>query len=122
MRTIILGFGVLVGVLGLLGLLRPSALLNLIGFLKRPAGFWVAVLLRLGIGVVLILGAAACKFTLALQILGGVAIAAGLGMLVYGAQRTSKLIDRWADKPPGFIRAWSLFPVALAGFLFYAAW
>ena len=121
MKTIILLFGGLVALLGVWGVLEPKSLMRVIGILKTPGGFAAAVLLRLGIGVALILGAPACKFTLALQILGWIAVAAALGLLIFGRKRVAGAIDRFSAKPPPFLRAWSLIAVAFGGFLLYAA-
>jgi len=121
MKLLILLFGLFILVIAVVGFVRPSRLLEMARWARQPLGFATAIVLRVVMGLVLVLGAPACRFTLVLQIFGVVAILAGLGLIVLGRNRFSVFIDRWLDTPPSFIRAWLIFAVAFGGFLVYAA-
>ena len=116
---------ILIGILGavvilmtLWGLLDPPKLLELARrFLHDGAGFWVAVAGRLVFGAALIAAAPVSRWPLAFEILGWVAIAAAVGLLLMGRERLGRLIDWFAALRAGITRTWLLGALAFGAFL-----
>lgn len=124
MALIVSALGALVAGLGVMGVVRPARLMRLVTSVFRTnRGIYFAVGLRLVFGIVLIVAASDCHFTVAVRILGIVAIAAAVIMLLLGVERVRRLIIWWLTRAEGFIRAWAFVAVAFGLFLVYAgAW
>jgi len=122
MTWIVALFGCIVAALGISGVVRPTALIDLVQAAWRtPAGLYGAVGLRVLLGVVLIAAAPDCRFPQAIRILGIVALVAAAGGLVAGFERLQRFAAWWTERPAGFVRAWSLVAVAFGAWLVYAA-
>ena len=121
MSDLVAILGGLIAVLGLLGLVRPTPFVDWVRSVwsKRDL-LWVAVALRLFLGTLFILAAPECRAPLAMQVLGGITIAAGLSLPFVGSQRLRAFIDWWCRQSLSFVRIWMLAILALGGFLLYA--
>ena len=121
MRVALVAYGLLLLVVGVLGVVRPAAL---IGFVERlwrsPVGLYLAVLVRAAIGVLLLGAASSTRFPGIIQALGILALVAAVPRLIVGYGRWRTLIEWWAARR-GFVRGWSLVPVLFGAFLIYAA-
>jgi hypothetical protein len=82
---------------------------------------YVAVMVRLTIGVLLVLAAPHSLFPLAFEILGWIAIVAALLVPVVGRERIDRLLDWWSRRSTLGIRLWSLAGLAFGCFLVYGA-
>lgn len=114
--------GLLIFALGVFGLVRPAGLIT---FVERPwrtrAGLYLAVCLRLALGVLLIAAAASTRYPWMIGALGVLSVAAALLIPVLGYDRIHAFIDWWVDRSPAFIRAWAVAACAFGAFLTYAA-
>jgi len=121
MSVIVTLFGAAIGALGILGLIRPA---TLIGFISAAwqsrAGLYLAIILRLVLGVALIGAASGSRFPDALGILGIISIVAALVAPSLGFERLRAFVQWWIARPLGFIRAWALIAAVFGAFLVYA--
>ena len=103
------------------GIWAPQRILQLVkGILDQDWGIYLAVIVRLVLGVALILSAPDSRFPSAFLILGWIAIAAGVAAAFLGRVRLRSFVDWWVRKfTPIGIRLWVLIAMAFGGFLIY---
>lgn len=122
MHLLVTVIGVLAVMIGLVGVVRPRALIAMVQSFGGPTRFWFAVVLRILIGIALIGVAPACTHPLAVRILGGVAIFAGLVILATGQQRLDATIAWWTASDAK-VRGSALFAIAMGVlFVYVAGW
>lgn len=123
MTYIVLLFGTLTAMAGVVLLVKPEYILDLLKKYSDSFGIHVvAVIVRIFIGVVLIISAPASKFPLALQVLGGLAILAALVLTVIGRSKFKSLMA-WAMNLAHTIgRVSGVFAVMFGGFICYAVY
>ena len=121
MIQVIIFFGVLVFVAGILLLVRPSLI---IGFLESKGDrVWVysaAVFTRVVLGLFLVGQAVNSKFPLIIEILGWVSLAAGLFLGLLGRDRFTRFMRWIIEKVKPFAPLGGLFAALFGGFLVYA--
>ena len=117
-QVIIVAVGITVCVLSAWGLTSPDRLRQLVGaVMERNWGMYVAVGVRLVLGLALILAAPGSRFPLAFTVLGGFALVAAVALPFLGRERILRLLA-WFDRlPPPAIRVWLLSGIAFGGFL-----
>ena len=111
--------GVLSAAIGVVGTFRPERLVSLVAHWHGAARFWLAVLVRLVVGVALLVVAPACRWPWLVRVLGVVAVMAALVILGCGQQRLDRLIAWWLSRPE-LVRVSALFALALGLLLIYA--
>ena len=122
MALIISLFGIAIIVLGAIGLVRPSELIRFVEvFWKSPKGLYTAVALRIVLGVIMLAVASSSRFPVAFRVLGVLSLVSAGLVPVIGLDRVRSLIQWWASRPAGFVRAWSLAAAAFGAFLVYGA-
>jgi hypothetical protein len=122
MIWIVAGFGVLVMGLGVVGLVRPQSLLDLVeSAWKSPAALHFAIGVRLALGIALIVAAPESRFPQTIRVLGIVALAAAAAGALLGRERLTAFVAWWTEQSPGFVRGWSIVALAFGGFLISAA-
>ena len=120
MRVAALIIGLLVAALGLVGMAAPEVLLRLVWKIHLPPALYLAALLRVAFGIVVILAAPDSRLPTALRILGVIMILAGVLTPFFGVQ-IAELALKSGAKDPGTIRAFAAVALALGGFIVYAA-
>jgi hypothetical protein len=120
MNSVALVIGLVIGALGVLGVLAPSALISLTAPWLTPTGLWIAGALRVGIGLVLLRVAPASRHPDVLRVLGVIVVLAGLATPLFGVERARIVLAWWVGQGSGFIRLWGLIALALAGYIVYA--
>ena len=81
--------------------------------------FLFAVIARIIIGAILLLEASNLKFTLVMQIIGGISILAAVVLLLMGQDRMDRMIDWFMKMSDKIFRIWSVFAIAFGAFLIY---
>ncbi len=120
--SIVVVFGVAVGLVGSIGVVRPTGLVRFVETMWRsPTGFRLAIALRLVLGVVLIVAAPDCRFPQVIRILGIFSLVAAAATAALGHERLRSFVQWWVGRPLGFVRGWSLVAVAFGCILVYAA-
>jgi hypothetical protein len=122
LQAAIMGIGAIVSLVCLTGVMLPAQLLHAVkAAWQYPAAMYVAVMVRLTVGVLLLMTAPHGRFPLAFQVLGWIAIVAGLLLPVVGRGRIDRLLDWWSRRSAPAIRLWSLAGLAFGCFLVYGA-
>ncbi len=103
------------------GIYAPKKLLQSVkGMMDADWGIYFAVIVRLMLGVALIITAPGSRFPLVFQIVGWVAIIAGVAAAFIGRERLRRFTNWWFERfSPSGIRLWVLFAMAFGGFLIY---
>jgi hypothetical protein len=121
-RLVVQAFGALIVVASLWGMIAPRAL---IGAVRRmaanTAGLGLAVGIRIVLGAALITAAQVSRFPTSFTVLGWIAIAAAIGLLIIGRGRMSRLVgwvSRWS---PTAIRVWLVLGLLFGAFLVLGA-
>jgi len=121
MQTTIILLGVFVLGMGVLLLVQPRQILDWL--VDRTETAWLftgAILVRLVLGAALISHAPLSRFPLALEVLGWMAVAAALVLLLMGRGRFSRFV-RWAFGLAGsLVRIAGVVAVLFGAFLIYA--
>lgn len=122
LQAAIIGIGAIISLICLTGVMLPAQLLHAVkAAWQYRAALFVAVMVRLGIGALLLLAAPHSRFPLAFEILGWLAVLAAVLIAVAGRARIGRLLDWWFRRSRTGIRLWSLAGLAFGCFLVYAA-
>jgi hypothetical protein len=113
-------FGVLIALIGVVGIVFPGSLIDVIGGWKGRSRFLTAVALRAVMGVVFLMAAPDTRLPVVIQVIGVIAIVAAVAILGLGQTRLDRFIGWWLACPPAVIRISALFAVAFGLLLVYA--
>lgn len=72
--------------------------------MQDPPAIWFAAVVRITVGAVLLLAAAASRTPLLFRILGGLILIGGIATLFVGQQMGHAMLDQWAAGGENFIR------------------
>ena len=115
-------FGVLVCLGSLVGIVAPGRLIGVVRkVMYLPSVLYLAVIVRIALGVLLIASASVSRFPTAFLTIGWIAIAAALAIPFIGQVRLIRLMEWFAGLPAVAIRGWLVFGFALGVFLIYGA-
>jgi len=121
MHYLVLAVGILIAVAGLFGAFSPARFRRSLGSWSSQSRFWFAVLIRLIMGAVLLLVADELRFSFAMKILGGISVAAGIGVLLMGRRRLDSLVNWWLSRPDSLMRLSTALAAAFGVFLIYVS-
>ena len=119
MKPIIVIFGALLCLAGLVILIAPEKFKSVMNNWTGQPRFLLAVIVRVVIGAILLAEAANLKFPLAMKIIGGISIVAAIGILLIGQDRLDRFIAFWMGKSDKLFRVSSAFAIAFGAFLIY---
>ncbi len=119
MKPIIVIFGALICLAGLVILITPEKFKSVMNNWTGQPRFLLAVIVRVVIGAILLAEAANLKFPLAMKIIGGISILAAIGILLIGQGRLDRFIAFWMQKSDKLFRVSSAFAIAFGAFLIY---
>ena len=97
-------FGVLVIGIGIIFALKPSAIGNYLVFWKRGRRIYLVVLLRLVIGTIFLLAASQARSSGNLTIIGIIAVAGSLLIMLAGKVRSFRVLDTFARGSIAYLR------------------
>lgn len=121
MTYIILLFGILVLLGGLIILIKPDHVICIFRKYKNSFGFhFFAVAVRIILGIALVTGASNSKYPIILGILGWITLAAAAVLSLIGRNRFIKMIEWTAELSETFKRVMGLFGILLGCFLVHA--
>ncbi len=122
LQAAVIGIGTIISLICLTGVILPAQLLQAVrAAWQYRAALFVAVMVRLTIGALLVLAAPHSRYPLTFEILGWLAIVAALLIPFVGRSRIGRLLDWWSRRSAAGIRLWSLAGLAFGCFLVYAA-
>jgi hypothetical protein len=120
-KYFIFTFGTLIAVAGIVLLLRPSFLFDLLRKHQNSPGLYgLAILVRIILGVALVVAAPTSRFPLAMAILGWLTVAAAIFIGAMGRTRFSKLMAWTLGLSEEWSRLSGLGAILFGGFLVYA--
>jgi hypothetical protein len=114
-------FGGLIAILGVVGTFAPGQFRDLLTSMPARGRYIAAVVFRLVFGALLIWLAEDLRYPLVMKILGGISIAAAIGILIMGRERLDRMIEWWMALGDGVLRVGMLFAMAFGAFLVYAS-
>lgn len=106
--------------LGLYGLVSSQGLAEFVSRWRSQRGLWIAATVRILFGIALWLVAPQAHAPLALKILAGITIAAGVALPILGVARFMAVLDWWLGLPIAVQKAWMGFAAVLGVFLLWA--
>jgi hypothetical protein len=113
--------GVFIVAVGALGAAAPNTLMAFMeSFIRATGALFVIAALRVAMGIVLVRAAAASRTPQALRVLGVIILVSGLITPLVGIARAHAILDWWSAQGAAFTRGWSVFALALGGFIVYA--
>ena len=120
-QMIVLALGVTVFVLAAWGVFVPDKLVTFVtSTMDRHWGIYVAVIVRLALGIALIIAAPASPVPIVFQVLGAITIVAAVVLALMGRDRIRRFTSWMIEKlSPTTTRLWLLFGMAFGGFLVY---
>lgn len=120
MRTPALLIGLTILMLGLLGAIVPSSMLIVSRAAATPDGLYVAGLVRVAIGLVLLSAAPTSRYPILLGALGVATFFSGLVTPAIGVSRARAFVDWWAAQVPAVMRLWCLVAAGIGFFIAFA--
>ena len=121
MNIVILVFGSLISIMGLLLLIHPKIITQ---FLQKNLNsvelHVVAVVVRFALGFILIFHAPQTRFPLTMEVLGWVAIVAAVFLVIIGRTRFKSLMAWAMGLASSYGRIGGVFAVLFGAFLVYA--
>ncbi len=121
MAKIVLVLGAVLILLGAFGVVAPRVFRDWIGTFRAPTALRIVMLVRIITGVLLLLAAPYCRFTLFLQVLGALAVLVGAATPLIGRERSDKLFDWWAGFSDSAVRGVMIVAVVMGAVLILAA-
>ena len=121
MTWLIAIFGALIVVVGLVGLGQPGRFRSMFDLMDSKTRFAFGVGIRLVMGGLLLWLADELRYPQIMRILGIVAIAAAVGILIAGRARLDRLVDWWLGLGDAWLRLSAAFAAAFGAFLVYVA-
>ena len=112
--------GVLIVLMGAWGVLAPARITDFVSRFSSKGGLWASSVIRLVLGFALWFAAPESRAPLLLQVLGVVAIVAGIVIPFMGVDRFEALIGWWTRRSPGAQRLWSAVAVAFGAIVLWA--
>lgn len=106
--------------LGVLALLRPRRVRDLLTAGESRARFRSAVMTRILLGCALLLTAPSSRFPDVLEVLGLTALLLAIALYRLGLRRFEMVSYWWANRPPMTVRAAAMLAVDFGLILFYA--
>ena len=114
--------GVVIGLLALVGIVAPFRTLEWIRSMGMPGRYYLAIAVRVGLGILFILAAGECHTPVLVRALGALVLLSGGGLALMGMDRYERLLEWWLGRSAlvaslGFAAA-----AVLGTFLVYTGW
>ena len=120
MLTAALLIGIIILAQGMLGLVSPDTFVTFVGFFQIPPVLYVAAIIRVLIGAILVMAAQSSRAPMALRLLGGLIVVGGLLTPVIGVQFAKIVLRWWLEGGAEVVRVWASFSLILGLFVVYA--
>jgi hypothetical protein len=112
--------GMIIAVVGGVGVVAPSVLLEFGRSLQTPDTFYIVTGIRVIFGAMLVWVAAGSRMPIVVGIIGVLIIVAGLLGPWFGLERSQALLDLWSSRGAVFMRTWAAVAVMFGLFIAYA--
>lgn len=119
-RWIVTGFGVVVVCLGAGSLAWPDTLVDFAEQFVSTRGLWIAVALRLALGILLWITAPASRTPVVLRVLGVLFVLSAAALPILGLDRLEAIVDWGSGLAPIALRAAGLVAALVGAFLVWS--
>jgi hypothetical protein len=120
MKLLTVVIGVFIVVIGLIGVIVPSALLRAADYATTPIGLYAAAAIRIGIGIVLMLVAPTTRAPKLIRVFGGIAVVAGVITAFVGVDRARAILVWETAQGTILIRLSALLALVFGSFIVFA--
>ena len=120
MALLALLIGLLLVVQGVLGLVAPDVFVTTIRFIQTPPVMYVAAVLRVLFGIVLVRAAAGSRAPRFLRVFGFIIVIDGLLTPFVGVWASQHILGWWSASGPALVRAFAGVSLALGLLIVYA--
>ena len=121
-RWFVAGFGIFVIAVGAGTVVQPLGLQRFADQFLTAGGFWVAVGLRLTVGVLLWITASASRTPRVLRFLGALFFLSGIGLTIVGLERMQAIAEWGGELEPTVLRVVGLVAAGLGAFIVWSVW
>lgn len=121
MKLAVLLVGLALLATGLASFVLPGALRKTLAWFTTGNRLGLAVLGRLAVGLVLLLGASLTRWPFAAITLGLLFLAGGAAIPLLGEARVEQIAGWWLARPDAALRAWSSVIIVTGGFIAWLA-
>src|SRR6185503_17424489 len=104
-------FGFSVALVGLIGILNPRRLRELVSAGDMHSRFHSGIMMRIIVGGILIAAAPGYRFPLVINYMGLVALVWAIALYLLGEKRFERFADWWSNRPLASLRAASVVAV-----------
>jgi hypothetical protein len=121
-RWIVIAFGVLIICIGGWIMIQPLGLEQFADIFFTSSGLWVAAGLRVVLGILLWMSAAASRMPRTLRVLGVLFIVGGLAIPVIGVERLQGIAEWGAALDRNALRFAALVAIGMGTFIVWSVW
>lgn len=112
--------GAMILLQGLVGLAVPEVFTGVVRAMQVPPAIYVAAVIRIAFGLVLVLASHDSRQPWALRGIGSVILLGGLITPFYGPEFAKVILGWWSEGGPAVVRAWAAGALVLGAFILYA--
>jgi hypothetical protein len=105
---------------GILGLAAPAVFVRVVRWFQTPPVIYLAAVLRVAIGVVLVCAAPGSRIPTFLRVFGFIILVGGVLTPFVGIQFAHMILDWWSAQGPALVRVFAGVSLALGIFTAYA--
>jgi hypothetical protein len=116
-KGLLLLIAVLLTLLGLTGVLLPTALMDLAKWSFTPKGLYPAAGIRIVFGLVMLIAAGATATPKIVRVIGAIILAGGIATAFLSADTAQRLSSWWLENGEDRIRMTACIPLAVGLFL-----
>ena len=120
MEKVILVIGILIGLCGVVALIRPDFYRKALKFFMHGKLVYIAAGLRIVLGVVFLISALSCSIPWIIIIFGILFLAAGITMFAVKLEKLKNMLDWFGQRSPLAIRLFAVIALVIAGIILYA--
>jgi hypothetical protein len=113
--------GIVMFLAGILFLLKPLIIKQLISFLQKGYRVYFVGMLRIALAIVFLLGARHCGMPRVIVVLAILFLLSGLSIFMLGSGKIQRILKWYLRQPIFFLRILSLIPLILGGLIIYAS-
>jgi len=119
-HQLILGLALVITLLCVYGVITPKDLIGLVmGVWDKSYAMFLAVGVRLALGVLILVAAETSRFPTAFIVIGWISIVAAISIAFIGKERIGKVIKWGTQLPPLLMRGWCVLGLIFGLFLGY---
>jgi hypothetical protein len=121
MDKVILSLGIVTLLFGILYLLKPDVMRQLMRFFKQGNRLYVIALVRFALAVVFLVAARECDIAWVIVTFGILFLISGLLIMALGLERVKSILDWWQGQSSVLLRILAVVTVAVGAVIIYSA-